>query len=265
MGEKKVIEISIDNIIPNPYQPRIHFSKAALEELSESIKIHGVIQPLTVRKKEDHYEIIAGERRYRASKLAGLKTVPAIIYDMEDEASAIIAMLENLQREDLDFMEEAIGYSNLIKEHGFTQRELAKKVGKSQSTIANKIRLLKLPENIRKEAIENGLSERHTRALLKLKDEKIMEEVISKISKNELTVKRTESLIKDILESTSDEKIDKESPKKRNVKAMINMKIYINTIKQAYDMIVNTGIDAKYKEVEKDDFVEVVVRIPKRK
>ncbi len=182
------------------------------------------------------------------------------------EASAIIAMLENLQRKDLDFMEEAIGYNNLIKEHGFTQQELAKKVGKSQSTIANKIRLLKLPEEIRKEAIENGLSERHTRALLKLKDEEIMKDVISKISKNELTVKRTESLIKEILENTPKQDNSKDEPaKKRNVKAMINMRIYLNTIKQAYDMIVNTGIDAKYKEIEKDDFVEVVVRIPKRK
>lgn len=267
MGEKKIIEVSIDSIVPNPYQPRLHFSNSALQELAESIKVHGIIQPITVREKDGHYEIIAGERRYRASKLAGLERVPVIITDMGDESSAVIAMLENLQREDLDYLEEAIGYSNLIKEHGFTQQQLAEKLGKSQSTIANKIRLLKLPEHIRNEAMEKGLSERHTRALLKLQkleDEDIIRKVIEKISKNQLTVKKTEAMIKDILANPKDEPKEDELPK-RNMKAMINMRIYLNTIKQAYDMIKNTGIDAQYKEVEKDDYVEVVVRIPKRK
>lgn len=267
MGEKKIIEVSIDSIVPNPYQPRLHFSDSALQELAESIKVHGIIQPITVREKDGHYEIIAGERRYRASKLAGLERVPVIITDMGDESSAVIAMLENLQREDLDYLEEAIGYSNLIKEHGFTQQQLAEKLGKSQSTIANKIRLLKLPEHIRNEAMEKGLSERHTRALLKLQkleDENIIRKVIEKISKNQLTVKKTEAMIKDILANPKDEPKEDEPPK-RNMKAMINMRIYLNTIKQAYDMIKNTGIDAQYKEVEKDDYVEVVVRIPKRK
>lgn len=267
MGEKKIIEVSIDSIVPNPYQPRLHFSDSALQELAESIKVHGIIQPITVREKDGHYEIIAGERRYRASKLAGLERVPVIITDMGDESSAVIAMLENLQREDLDYLEEAIGYSNLIKEHGFTQQQLAEKLGKSQSTIANKIRLLKLPEHIRNEAMEKGLSERHTRALLKLQkleDEDIIRKVIEKISKNQLTVKKTEAMIKDILANPKDEPKEDEPPK-RNMKAMINMRIYLNTIKQAYDMIKNTGIDAQYKEVEKDDYVEVVVRIPKRK
>lgn len=267
MGEKKIIEVSIDSIVPNPYQPRLHFSDSALQELAESIKVHGIIQPITVREKDGHYEIIAGERRYRASKLAGLERVPVIITDMGDESSAVIAMLENLQREDLDYLEEAIGYSNLIKEHGFTQQQLAEKLGKSQSTIANKIRLLKLPEHIRNEAMEKGLSERHTRALLKLQkleDEDIIRKVIEKISKNQLTVKKTEAMIKDILANPKDEP-KKDEPPKRNMKAMINMRIYLNTIKQAYDMIKNTGIDAQYKEVEKDDYVEVVVRIPKRK
>lgn len=267
MGEKKIIEVSIDSIVQNPYQPRLHFSDSALQELAESIKVHGIIQPITVREKDGHYEIIAGERRYRASKLAGLERVPVIITDMGDESSAVIAMLENLQREDLDYLEEAIGYSNLIKEHGFTQQQLAEKLGKSQSTIANKIRLLKLPEHIRNEAMEKGLSERHTRALLKLQkleDEDIIRKVIEKISKNQLTVKKTEAMIKDILANPKDEPKEDEPPK-RNMKAMINMRIYLNTIKQAYDMIKNTGIDAQYKEVEKDDYVEVVVRIPKRK
>ncbi len=306
-----------------------------------------------LRKKDDHYEIVAGERRFRASKLAGLEKVPVIITDMDDEASAVVAMLENLQREDLDYLEEAIGYSNLIKEYGFTQQQLAEKLGKSQSTIANKIRLLKLPEHIRNEAMEKGLSERHTRALLKLlkldddvamlenlqredldyleeaigysnlikeygftqqqlaeklgksqstiankirllklpehirneamekglserhtrallkllklDDEEIIIKAIDKISKNQMTVKKAEALIKDILANPKDEPKMEEEPPKRNMKAMINMRIYLNTIKQAYDMIKNTGVDAQYKEVEKDDYVDVIVRIPKRK
>ena len=264
MENIKIVEIPIDKIVPNPYQPRVHFSKESLEELSESIKEHGVIQPLTVREKDDTYELIAGERRLRASKLAGLKTVPAIINNMDDDASAVIALLENLQREDLDFIEEAAGYSNLLKEHGFTQKQLAGKLGKSQSTIANKIRLLKLPEKVREKAVENKLTERHTRALLKLKDEELMLDVIEKIAKNELTVKRTETLIKEIVNGIPKEE-EKTIKKKGNINAMINMRIYLNTIKQAYDMIRNTGIDEKYKETDKDDYVEVVVKIPKRK
>ena len=268
MGEKKIIEVEIDSILPNPYQPRLHFSDSALKELADSIKIHGIIQPITVRKKDDHYEIVAGERRFRASKLAGLEKVPVIITDMDDEASAVVAMLENLQREDLDYLEEAIGYSNLIKEYGFTQQQLAEKLGKSQSTIANKIRLLKLPEHIRNEAMEKGLSERHTRALLKLlklDDEEIIIKAIDKISKNQMTVKKAEAMIKDILANPKEEPKTEEETPKRNMKAMINMRIYLNTIKQAYDMIKNTGVDAQYKEVEKDDYVDVIVRIPKRK
>ena len=241
MGEKKIIEVSIDSILPNPYQPRLHFSDSALKELADSIKVHGIIQPITVRKKDDHYEIVAGERRFRASKLAGLEKVPVIITDMDDEASAVVAMLENLQREDLDYLEEAIGYSNLIKEYGFTQQQLAEKLGKSQSTIANKIRLLKLD------------------------DEEIIIKAIDKISKNQMTVKKAEAMIKDILDNPKEEPKSEEEPPKRNMKAMINMRIYLNTIKQAYDMIKNTGVDAQYKEVEKDDYVDVIVRIPKRK
>ncbi|TQQ84571.1 nucleoid occlusion protein [Peptacetobacter hominis] len=263
MEDRKVIEVPVEKIIPNPYQPRMHFSDELLNELSESIKMHGVIQPIMVREKGDLYEIVAGERRFRASKLAGLKTVPVIVNNnIDDNASAVLALLENLQREDLDYMEEAVGYRNLLREHGFTQQQLAEKLGKSQSTIANKIRLLKLPEEVRKSAVEKGLTERHTRALLKLPNEELMFEVIDKVAKNELTVKRTETLIKEIVSGMEN---PKKPEKKRNIKAMIDMRIYLNTIKQAYDMIQNTGIDAKYKEVEKDDYVEVTVRIPKRK
>ncbi|OJT77656.1 nucleoid occlusion protein, partial [Clostridioides difficile] len=202
MEDKRVMEIPIEDVVPNPYQPRKIFSQVSLEELSNSIKVYGIIQPITVRAKDGKYELIAGERRLRAAKLAELKTIPAIINNMNDESSAVLALLENLQREDLNFIEEAIGYENLIKEHAFTQQQLAEKLGKNQSTVANKLRILKLPNDIKMKLIENNLTERHARAFLKLPSEDLMQSVLDKVIKNELTVKKTEKLIQDVLEET---------------------------------------------------------------
>ena len=260
MESKVVMEIPIENIVPNPYQPRKVFSQTALEELSNSIKAYGILQPITVRQKDDKYELIAGERRFRAAQLASFKSIPAIIHNMSDESSAVLALLENLQREDLNFIEEAMGYESLIKEHSFTQQQLAEKLGKNQSTIANKLRVLRLPSEVKIKLVENGLTERHARALLKLPSEGLMKDVLDKIIKNDLTVKKTEKLIADIIESleASDE------DKKQSVKASMGIRIYLNTIKQAYDAILNTGIKAKYNEIDKGDYMEVVVRIPKK-
>ena len=260
MEDKRVMEIPIENIVPNPYQPRKIFSQTALEELSSSIKVYGILQPITVRQKDDKYELIAGERRFRAAKLASFKTIPAIINNMSDESSAVLALLENLQREDLNFIEEAMGYENLIKEHSFTQQQLAEKLGKNQSTIANKLRILRLPSDVKIKLVENGLTERHARALLKLPTEDLMKEVLDKIIKNELTVKKTEKLIMDIIESLE---AQEEPEKKQSIKASMGIRIYLNTIKQAFDAILNTGIKAKYNEIDKGDYMEVVVRIPK--
>ena len=215
MEEKIVIQIPIEEIVPNPYQPRRVFSEKSLEELKNSIESYGVLQPITVRKKNEKFELVAGERRLRAAKLANLKTIPAIVHEVSDETSAVLALLENLQREDLNFIEEALGYENLIKEHNFTQQQLAEKLGKSQSTIANKLRILKLPQSIKESLVQNGLTERHARALLKLPNEELMNEVVLKIVKNELTVKKTEKLVKDILDNIE----AKENPeKKQNIK-----------------------------------------------
>lgn len=248
MEDKRVMEIPIEDVVPNPYQPRKIFSQVSLEELSNSIKVYGIIQPITVRAKDGKYELIAGERRLRAAKLAELKTIPAIINNMNDESSAVLALLENLQREDLNFIEEAIGYENLIKEHAFTQQQLAEKLGKNQSTVANKLRILKLPNDIKMKLIENNLTERHARAFLKLPSEDLMQSVLDKVIKNELTVKKTEKLIQDVLEET---KVQEEPDKKQNIKGAMSIRIYINTIKQAFDAISNTGIDAKYNEIER--------------
>lgn len=261
MEEKRVMEIPIEQIVPNPYQPRKVFSQSALEELSNSIKVYGILQPITVRMKDDKYELIAGERRLRAAKLANLQEVPVIINNMSDESSAVLALLENLQREDLNFIEEAMGYENLIREHDFTQQQLAEKLGKNQSTIANKLRILRLPNEIKIKLVENNLTERHARALLKLPNEELMKEVLDKVIKSELTVKKTEKLIKDILEELE---APNEEDKKQNVKGSMAIRIYLNTMKQAFDAIVGTGIEAKYNEIDKGDYMEVVVKIPKK-
>ena len=261
MEEKIVIQIPIEEIVPNPYQPRRVFSEKSLEELKNSIESYGVLQPITVRKKNEKFELVAGERRLRAAKLANLKTIPAIVHEVSDETSAVLALLENLQREDLNFIEEALGYENLIKEHNFTQQQLAEKLGKNQSTIANKLRILKLPESIKESLVQNGLTERHARALLKLPNEELMSQVVSEIIKNELTVKKTEKLVKDILDNIE---AKEDTEKKQNIKCSMSIRIYLNTLKQAYDAILNTGIEAKYNEIDKGDYMEVVVKIPKK-
>jgi len=254
--------IPIESIKPNPYQPRKDFNKKALEELSQSIKTYGLIQPISVRKLQDNsYELVAGERRLRASEMANLKEIPAIIVDYRDKESAMVALIENLQREDLNFIEEAEGYRNLIEDHGFTQQELAEKIGKSQSTIANKLRLLKLPDDIKRDLLENNLTERHGRALLKLPDYELQRRVLDRVISNDLNVSKTEKLVNDILDDLTKQK--EEEKKKRNIKALISTRIYINTIKNAFKAIKESGVNARYKEEDKGDYLEVTIQIPK--
>ena len=254
--------LPLNSIKPNPYQPRKNFNRKALEELSQSIKTYGLIQPISVRKLcDESYELIAGERRLRASEIAELSEIPAIVVDYKDKDSAIVALIENLQREDLNFIEEAEGYFNLINDHGFTQQELAEKLAKNQSTIANKLRILRLPDDIKKSLIENKLTERHARALLKLPDADLQRKVLEKIIKNDLNVKKTEKLIEDILDDLTKEE---EKETKQNVRSLINFRIYLNTIKNAYTAIKDSGVEAKYIEKDMGDYVEVVVKIPKK-
>lgn len=258
---KEVVFIPIKSVKPNPYQPRKSFSRRSLEELSQSIKTYGIIQPISVRKiNEESYELVAGERRLRASELAEMEKIPAIIVDLKDKDSAAVALIENLQREDLNFVEEADGYSSLIKDHGFTQQELAERLGKNQSTIANKLRILRLPDEIKKILVENGLTERHGRALLKLPSEDLQFAVLEKVIKRDLTVKKTESLIKTILEDLTKEE---EPGNRQNIKSLINYKIYLNTIRNAYNAIIESGVDAKFEQKDMGEFVEVTLKIPK--
>lgn len=258
---KAIVNIPIDEIAPNPYQPRKEFNGPSLSDLAASIKEYGVLQPINVRKiGERGFELISGERRLRASKLAGESHIPAVIIEVVEQDSAIIALIENLQREDLNFIEEAEGYHNLINDHGMTQEELAKKVGKKQSTIANKLRLLKLDDSIKKTILDNELTERHARALLKLPDDNMLEKALHNIIKKSLNVKKSEELIEKMLDEVA---AVAEEPRKNRIKGKMNYNIYINTLKNACKEIVKAGCRVEYGQIDKGEFIEVTVRIPK--
>jgi len=262
--KKDITYIKIENIRPNPYQPRKKFNKASLEELCDSIKQYGVIQPINVRKiANGRYELVAGERRLRAATMAGLEEIPAIIINVDDNDSAVMALIENLQREDLNYLEEAEGYNNLIVEHGFTQEELARKMGKSQSTIANKIRLLKLSPLIKKILVDNNLTERHARALLKLHDEQLQLKILKYVCEKGLNVKKTEELVERTIEKYTNETIKKPAEKKctRSIK---DIRIFVNTIRQAIEIMRKSGVNAKGVQRDRGEFVEFIVRIPKK-
>lgn len=253
-----VLEIPINTISPNPNQPRKFFDTQALEELAASIKEYGVLQPITVRKIRCGYELVSGERRLKATQLAGMDTIPAIVINADPDKSAILALLENLQREDLSFFEIAEGYQRLIKEQGFTQEDIAHKLGKSQSTIANKIRLLRLTPIVRKIIREYNLTERHARALLNLDQDKQLA-AVKTICENNLNVRQSEELVANLL---------KEKGKKQQtvkITGLNDTRLYTNTIRQAVDLMRENGILA---EMEKNDFdwgVEYIIKVLKDK
>jgi len=258
---RAIINIPIEKIAPSPYQPRKEFNGSSLEDLAASITEYGVLQPINVRKIGDKgFELVSGERRLRASKLAGKSYIPAVVIEVVEQDSAVIALIENLQREDLNFMEEAEGYHNLINDHGMTQEELAKKVGKKQSTIANKLRLLKLNKNIKTIILENELTERHARALLKLPDDILQEKALKSIIKKSLNVKRSEDLVEKMLDEMA---VTQEVPKKSRIKGKMSYNIFVNTLRNAYKEILKTGCRVEYSQADKGGFIEITVRIPK--
>lgn len=210
MVEKdKIIYISVDDIIPNRFQPRLAFDERELNSLADSIKKYGVIQPIVLRKIGDKYEIIAGERRYKASLIAGLNKIPSIINQTDDNTSAEIALLENLQRKNLTVIEESQSYKKLL-DRGFTQEEIATKLGISQSSIANKLRLLNLPKQVQEALLYNKISERHARSLLSLNDSELQKRLLDKIINEKLTVKQTEDEISKILNTSNNSTNEKQ-------------------------------------------------------
>ena len=256
-GDKnKIVLIDINSIYPNPAQPRKAFNEQELLALSRSIRTNGLLQPITVRRTGAGYELIAGERRLRACKIAGLPTVSCIISDCSPEDSAVLAMTENLQRQDLEIFEEAEGIRRLIEEWNVTQEEAAVRLGKSQSTLANKLRLLKLSESERARVTEAGLTERHARALLRIGDEKLREKALDEIIDNELNVQQTDSYIERLISG-------KKKDKNRRVVIVKDVRVFLNTINHAVETMKKSGINAQTVKSENDDYIECIVRIPK--
>lgn len=261
VNEVKVVKVPINQIFPNPYQPRKTFSDEALADLCASIKEYGVLQPLLVSPADDgRYMLIAGERRLRASRLANLSEVPVIISEYTSQQIAEIALIENLQREDLHFLEEAEGYEQLMNEFHLTQEAMAARVGKKQSTIANKLRLLRLSSPVRKVLVEAGLSERHARALLKLDDEAKRLEVLAVVVEKNYSVRQTEEYIAKLLDAD-----EKQKDKKRRLVIVNDVRIYLNSIKQVVSTIKDSGIPVNMEQTVEGDEVVISLRIKNQK
>lgn len=257
--EVKVVKIPVEKIFPNPYQPRKSFDEDALQELAASIAKFGVLQPLLVTPAENgRYLLIAGERRLRASRMAQLQEVPVIISDYTSQQIAEIALIENLQREDLHYLEEAEGYEQLLNQFHLTQEAMAARVGKKQSTIANKLRLLRLSQEVRKTLVSAGLSERHARALLKLEDDAKRLEVLQVIITKGYSVRQTEEYISKLLD-------DKQQEKRKRLVIVNDVRIYLNSIKQVVTAIKDVGIPVNMEQTVEGDEVVVSLRIKNQK
>ena len=248
--KKEIVKIKIDKIVPNKSQPRLDFYEDSLKGLAESIKENGLLQPVTVRKVDNQYELIAGERRYRACMMNGQKDIEAIILEKSDDESANLALIENLQREDLNAIEQALAMKRIMKTEKITQNELADRLGYKQSTVANKLRLLKLPEYVKKAISQDVISERHARALLNVPSDKL-KEVFDVVVKRNYTVSKTEEYIKELLSAH----------KRKGVSN--NLKIGINTIKQAYELCKKSGIDSDFNVTEYEDNVKIIIKMKK--
>jgi len=252
-----VLELPTGAIKPNPRQPRKHFDAGELTSLSRSIAQDGVIQPLTVRDMGGYYELVSGERRLRAAKIAGLKTVPCIIADISDERSAVYALIENIQRCDLNFFEQAQAISQLVSEYGLTQEEAALRLGLSQPAVANKLRLLRLSDDERELIISHSLSERHARALLRCSDKAQRAEVIEKIVSSSLNATQTEKYISSLQRSDEIKKsYQKRAPILRDVR------LFVNTMNKAVRVMQLAGVKANTKKVEHEGYVDYIVSIP---
>lgn len=255
--ENQVILIPVEKIRPSRYQPRLKFDEEKLEELTQSIQQNGLIQPLTVREMDTYYELIAGERRYRACRNAGFKQIPCYILSPTDDQAAQMALIENIQRQDLSAIEEAKSYLQIMKQAHLSQEQVAKKIGKSQSAIANKIRLLNLPDDIQDGVIDGKITERHARALLTVPEtsqKKVYEEILNK----GFNVRETESYIESL------QKKKKTHARQKTKGYSKNIQIGINTINQSIKMIEKLGIQVTVEETESDNEVKMIVHFPKK-
>ena len=259
-----IVYLSTEDIVPNPVQPRKLFDDEGLEELSRSIKDYGILNPLSVRLRGSRYELVAGERRLRAARLAGLREVPCILLDVNMEDASLIALVENLQRRDLDFIEEANGINQLIRMFGMSQEEAARRIGKSQSAVANKLRLLRLPPDVLEALRQNGLTERHGRALLRLPDGDRQRAALLYIIDNGLTVAATDAYIDALLQEPEPEP-EPPRPGSRRTFVLKDVRVFLNSLSRSIDLMKQGGIDAGVQREETEDRLILTISIPKNK
>ena len=255
LDSTRVVFLPVDRIVPNPNQPRKVFSQQSIEELAASIRSLGLLQPLTVRKVEGNWELVAGERRLRAAKLAGLSEVPCLPLQIDNRHSSLLALVENLQRRDLDFWEEALALEKLISTYNLSQEEAARRIGKSQSAVANKLRLLKLPTDVLQVMQNNGLSERHARALLPLPTTDLQRQAAHRVVQDKLTVAQTEGLVKKLLS-------DRRPEKHRRTFILKDVRLFLNTLSRGLDLMRTAGVDAYFDREDRDGEICLTIRIP---
>lgn len=272
----RIVYLKADEITPNPGQPRSSFEPGPMRELAESISRYGILQPLSVRRCDTGYELVSGERRLRAAKLAGLHDVPCVILDVDSPESAVLALVENLQRRDLSFIEEAEGLSRLVHVHGYSQEKVARLVGRSQPAVANKLRLLKLPRELLEIIRDAALTERHARALLRIKDEALLAPTLGHIITHSLTVAETDLYIDTLLAQEAEQqeaaRQDMPTPRpesegergsKRPVIVVNDSRFFLNTVTRGMEVMQRSGIPAKCDRAESDDEIVLTIRVPK--
>lgn len=257
VGEK-ILMIPVEEIVANKNQPRKIFLEDELESLAQSIEELGILQPLTVRKMDKSWELIAGERRLRASQIAGLSTVPCFVLQATDKTSSLMALVENIQRKDLDCFEEAEAIANMISQYGLSQEEVAKKIGKSQSAVANMLRLLRLADEVVIRLREGGCTQRHARALLKIPESTIQLEIVEKIIENSLNVSQTEALVEFYLDPPQEKK------KEKKLIILRDVRLFLNTVNRSLDVMRTAGVDAKCQKEETEQEILLTIRIPRQ-
>lgn len=257
---RRVLRLPAADIRPNPAQPRRFFDEASLRELAASIRRHGILQPLTVRRRGDGWELVAGERRLRAARLAGLETVPCIEAEVDSRQSALLALVENLQREDLHYFEEAVAIAAYIKEAGATQEEAAAALGRSPSAVANKLRLLRLSPSCREALVAGGLAERHARCLLRLEDESERLLAAKHMAEKQMTVAQAEQYVERRLAA-----LQSTPPAGRRTYIIKDVRLFLNSVDRGIRIIREAGVDADCGREETEEDIVLTIRIPKRR
>ena len=255
----RVRYISLNQIRPNPQQPRRSFDEEDLAELAASIRSCGILQPLTVRRAGEGYELVAGERRLRAARIAGLREVPCLVAQVGEEDSALLALMENLQRRDLDCWEEAQAIARLISRYGLSQEEAARRLGRAQPTVANKLRLLRLPEDVRALLRENGLTERHARALLRLQDPEVQRRAAVDMVRRGMNVAQAEAYVEKLLQSAQ-----VTPPRGRSTYIIKDVRLFLNSVDRGLHLMRQAGVDAGWDRQDTDREILLTIRIPKR-